>query len=94
LDNWYAESAWAADILTRTLERWAAKGVQVWDLAAAINASDARLCPEVPLRLDVETAPGPDEGRTVVIDGPANAGVCLEPNEEQIKARATMILGH
>ena len=88
------ESAWAADILIQTLDRWSAKGLQVWDLVTAINASDARLCPEVPLGLDVETAPGPDQGRTVVVDGPANAGVCLEPDVEQIKARAAEILGH
>ena len=87
------ESAWAADILTQTLDRWSAKGVQVWDLVTAINASDARLCPEVPLRLDVLTAPGPEQGRTVVVDGPANAVVCLEPDVEQIKARAAEILG-
>jgi purine nucleosidase/pyrimidine-specific ribonucleoside hydrolase len=87
------ESDWAADILTQTLDRWSAKGVQVWDLVTAINASDARLCPEVPLRLDVLTAPGPEQGRTVVVDGPANAIVCLEPDAEQIKARAAEILG-
>lgn len=88
------ESAWAADILTRTLDSWSTDRMYVWDLVAAVNASDARLCPEVLLGLDVEIAPGPEQGRTVIVNGPANAIVCLEPDVEQIKARVARILGH
>lgn len=41
----------------------------------------------------VIVTPGPDQGHTVVTDQSPNAAVCLDPDAEQIKARAAYILG-
>jgi hypothetical protein len=55
--------------------------------------TNSRLCPEVALALDIEVRPGPEQGRIIVVADPANAGVCLEPDPDQIRARAASILG-
>jgi pyrimidine-specific ribonucleoside hydrolase len=85
------ETAVARDLLTWMLRSWSPDGVYVWDLAAAVAATDQTLCPEVRLALDVLVEPGPEHGRMVVGEGPANASVCLDPDPEQIKARAAAI---
>jgi purine nucleosidase/pyrimidine-specific ribonucleoside hydrolase len=87
------EGALAADLLNWMLSSWSETGVYVWDLVAAVSATDTDLCPEVPFPLDVIVAPGPDQGRTVIVDRPANAGVCLDPKAAQIQARAAQVLG-
>ncbi len=84
----------AGDLLQWMLDSWSSTGVYVWDLVAAVNATDPALCPEVSLAVDVFVAPGPDQGRTVVTDQSPNATVCLDPDPEQIKALAAAILGH
>jgi pyrimidine-specific ribonucleoside hydrolase len=87
------EGSLAADLLQMMQDSWSIKQVYIWDLAAAIAATDARLCPEVALGLDIEMEAGPEQGRTYVREGPANADVCLQPDPDQIRARATSILG-
>ena len=66
--------------------------VFIWDLVAAVVMTDSRLCPEVPIALNVIVEAGPEQGRTVVSDEPVNANVCLKPSAEQIKALAASIL--
>lgn len=80
-------------VLQWMLDSWSSTGVYVWDLVAAVNATDPALCPEGSLSVDILVAPGPDQGRTVITDQPQNTTVCLDPDTEQIKALATAILG-
>ena len=53
--------------------------------------TDARLCEEAPLALNVVVEPGPQQGRTAVGDGEPNTQVCLEPDADQIRARAGIV---
>jgi inosine-uridine nucleoside N-ribohydrolase len=76
------------------LRSWSPDGVYIWDLVAAVNATNPALCPEVLLSVDINVAPGPEQGQTVITDQPPNAAVCLEPDGEQIKALAAQVLGH
>jgi pyrimidine-specific ribonucleoside hydrolase len=89
----HPESALAGEMLDMMLRSWSVESVYIWDLATAVSASDPRLCPETHLALDVVVEPGPDQGRTVVVDGPPNVWVCLAPDSEQLKAQAASILG-
>jgi pyrimidine-specific ribonucleoside hydrolase len=81
------EGALAAQVLRWMLGSWAADGVYVWDLVAAVATTDSRLCPEIPLALDIVIDPGTEQGRTVVEDGSPNTLVCLTPDAAQLKAR-------
>jgi pyrimidine-specific ribonucleoside hydrolase len=92
-DSETSEGSLAASVLGSMLDAWSGDRVYIWDLAAAVALTDSRLCPQTPLALDIETEPGPQQGRTVISDGPANTEVCLEPDSEQIKARAEVVLG-
>lgn len=87
------EGALAGDLLQWMLDSWSSTGVYVWDLVAAVDATDPTLCPEVPLSLDVLVAPGTDQGRTVITDQIPNASVCLNPSSEQMRALAAVVLG-
>ena len=79
--------------LLRALLSMSPEGVAyVWDVVAAGAATDARLCPETSLSLDVVTAAGPEQGRMVIAEGPPNVAVCLTPNAAQTKARVEDIL--
>ncbi len=88
-----AEGVLAGDLLQWMLDSWFPEGVYAWDLVAAVNATDAALCPEVSLSLDILVAPGPDQGRMVLRDQAPNAIVCLDPDSEQVKALAMTVLG-
>jgi inosine-uridine nucleoside N-ribohydrolase len=88
-----AESDLAAGLLKWMLDNWSSDGVYIWDLVAAVVATDPRLCPDVPLSLNIVTAPGSEQGRTVVTDGTPNVTVCLDPNAELIRANAAAIFG-
>jgi purine nucleosidase/pyrimidine-specific ribonucleoside hydrolase len=87
------EARLAAELLEWMLDSWSVSGVFVWDLVAALDATDPDLCPEAWLALEVVTEPGPEQGRTAVTGGPPNAAVCLNPDADQIRARAASILG-
>jgi purine nucleosidase/pyrimidine-specific ribonucleoside hydrolase len=87
------EGALAAEVLRSWLDSWSATEAYLWDLVAAVAATDPRLCPEVPLALDVDVEPGPEQGRILVADGPANVEVCLEPDAGQVRARVADLLG-
>jgi inosine-uridine nucleoside N-ribohydrolase len=75
------------------LASWSSGGVYVWDLVAAVNATEPELCAEVPLSVDVLVEPGPDQGRTVITGHLQNANACLDPDPEQIRAFAAAVLG-
>jgi len=95
-DAWDAGSpagALAADLLEARLRAWGTDSLYIWDLVAAANTADARFCPEVPLAVAVNLAPGPEQGRLMVTSGPPNAVACLEPDTGQIKASAAAVLG-
>jgi purine nucleosidase/pyrimidine-specific ribonucleoside hydrolase len=87
------ENVYATDILRWMLRSWPTDHTFIWDLTAAVVMTDPRLCPEVPLALDVVVEPGPEQGQTVVRDGTTNANVCLEPDTAQVKLNAASILG-
>lgn len=86
------ESSLAVDLLQWMLNSWSPEGVFIWDLVAATQATNPLLCPEVPLALTIVTASGPEQGRTVADKDTPNAGVCLEPDSQQIKALSASIL--
>ena len=87
------EGAMASNLLQWMLKSWSPKGVYIWDLVAAVQATNPALCVEVSLAIDIITAPGPDQGRTVPMQETPNVGVCLDPDSGQIKALAASILG-
>ena len=88
-----SEGVIAADILSWILHSWSTDNAYIWDLAAAVVMNDQRLCPEVPLAVDVVIEAGSEQGRTIVGDGTANTLVCLEPDAAQIKLSVVDILG-
>jgi inosine-uridine nucleoside N-ribohydrolase len=86
------EGVMAGNLLQWMLQSWSSKGVYIWDLVAAVQATHSALCPETGLAVEVITAPGPEQGRTVITDKAANVSVCLNPVPEQVKALATSVL--
>jgi pyrimidine-specific ribonucleoside hydrolase len=97
LPGWVSSSSpegqLAGELLQWMLDNWAAKGVYIWDLVAAVQASNSSVCPEVPLAVSIVTNPGPEQGRTAVTQGSPNVSVCLDPDIDQVKALAASILG-
>ncbi len=86
------ETIMAGEFLDWMLRSWSLDAAYIWDLVAAVIATDPRLCPEVRLALDVNIQPGPDQGQIILADETANVWVCLEPNPGQIRARVEGIL--
>jgi purine nucleosidase/pyrimidine-specific ribonucleoside hydrolase len=86
-----AESARAGELLGWMLDSWSPEGVFVWDLLAAVQATNPQVCPEVPLAVEVITALGEEQGRTQVVDGTPNIFACLAPDAGQVKALAVFI---
>jgi pyrimidine-specific ribonucleoside hydrolase len=87
------EGVLAGDLLQWMLDSWSSTGVMIWDLVAAVNATDPGLCPAMPLAVDISVAPGPDQGQTVITDLSPNAIVCLDPEADQFRALAATVLG-
>jgi len=87
-----SEGGFAADILKWMLSSWSTDNAYIWDLVAAAIMTDQRLCPEIPLALDVVVEAGSEQGRTVVGDGAVNTLVCLEPDMAQVKLKVADIL--
>jgi inosine-uridine nucleoside N-ribohydrolase len=88
------EGELASKLLHWMLDSWSANGVYIWDLVAAVQATNQSVCPEVSLGIDIITSPGPEQGRTIVTQDAPNVSVCLNPNIEQVKSLAASILGH
>lgn len=83
----------ASNLLEWMLNSWSPEGVYVWDLVAALQATNPAMCPEVSLSIDIITTPGPDQGRTIPMQKASNVRVCLDPDTGQMKALAASILG-
>ena len=87
------EGVLAGELLQWMLNSWSPEGVYIWDLVAAVQATNPALCPEVSLALKITTTPGSEQGRTVANQGTANVEVCLDPDSGQFKALAASIIG-
>jgi purine nucleosidase/pyrimidine-specific ribonucleoside hydrolase len=100
-DEWEAcgtpEGRLAAEILRRSLvylRDMFPEGVHLWDLVAAVHATNPDLCQREQVHIQVVTESGEEEGRTVVgRDQPANATVCLTPKADGMKRLVARILG-
>jgi len=89
----FPETVMAGEFLEWMLRSWSLEAAYIWDLVAAVSATDPKLCPEVQLALKVDLDAGSEQGRTVIVSDPAFAWVCLDPDSEQIRARVAGILG-
>jgi inosine-uridine nucleoside N-ribohydrolase len=87
------EGTLAGDLLQWMLDSWSPEGVYIWDLAAAVQATNPAVCPEASLAVNIVTTPGLEQGRTVVTQAAPNVAVCLDPDTGQVKAIAASILG-
>jgi inosine-uridine nucleoside N-ribohydrolase len=65
----------------------------IWDLVAAVVATDPNLCKEIELALDVNVDPGSNQGQLILVNKPVNVWVCLEPDSNQIRVRVAGIMG-
>ena len=87
------EGNMAGNLLQWMLDSWSPEGVYIWDLVAAVQATNPMVCPEIPLAIDIVTSPGPEQGRTVVTQGEPNILVCFEPDSGQVKSIAASMFG-
>ncbi len=88
------EGTLAGELLTRLLQWWGPSGIYVWDLDTAAVLVDEALCPGRRLHVDVITAKGADEGRTVAREDVApNSSVCLRLESASVKAAVNDVLG-
>jgi purine nucleosidase/pyrimidine-specific ribonucleoside hydrolase len=87
------EGILAGKLLQWMLDSWEPEGVYIWDLVAAVHATDPAPCPEVALPVGILTTPGSNLGQTVLTDEHPNTDVCLDPDPEQVKALAAGVLG-
>ncbi|MBE0687388.1 MAG: hypothetical protein IH585_15465 [Anaerolineaceae bacterium] len=55
-------------------------------------ATDPILCEEIELALGANVDSGPDQGKLILVNGPANVWVCLEPDVMQIRMRVEGIM--
>jgi len=83
-DSWQISNApegiMASQFLDWMLNAWFQDGVYVWDLVTAVNMTHPELCESKPLYVEITTEKGPNEGRTVVIEGKTpNLRACLHP---------------
>jgi inosine-uridine nucleoside N-ribohydrolase len=82
----------AGEILEWMLTKWSIDSAYIWDLVAAVVATDTELCQQDQVALEVLVEHGPDQGKTFIRDSEPNASVCLEPEIWQIRARVESIL--
>jgi pyrimidine-specific ribonucleoside hydrolase len=87
------ENILAGRLLQSMLDSWSVKQAYIWDLVAALNATDPSLCPQVRLAVDVRVTPGPEQGQTVISNHGHSVTVCLDPDGEQMNALAVTVLG-
>jgi inosine-uridine nucleoside N-ribohydrolase len=84
----------AGQLLRQTMTDWSSPSVLIWDLVAALNASDRGLCSWEDLHIDVEVDEGISEGQTVVAPGEAvNASACFDPDPTASKDLAKAVFG-
>lgn len=87
------EGELAGALLKWMLDSWSVPGAYVWDLVAAILATDPSLCPAVSLAVDILVAPGMSQGKTFITNQHPNVSVCLDPDPIQMRALAATVLG-
>lgn len=80
------EGSKAHELLGWMLDSWSPDGVYIWDLVAAVQASNPNLCQEVNLGVDIQTAPGPEQGRMLIDETQNDTTVCLNPDADQVKS--------
>jgi purine nucleosidase/pyrimidine-specific ribonucleoside hydrolase len=81
------EGALAGEILQMLLQWWNPKGIYIWDLDTAVVASNPGVCPGERLHVDVITAAGNQQGRTVVRPGEsATVSACLRLDSYSVKS--------
>lgn len=85
------EGGFAGNILKWMLDNWSEKGIYVWDLVAAVQATTRSVCPEAAMEMEIITTPGPEQGQTRVIAGGFPVSVCLDPLPDQVKALAALV---
>jgi purine nucleosidase/pyrimidine-specific ribonucleoside hydrolase len=86
------EGIMAGKLLQWMMDSWQVQSFYIWDLVAAINATDERLCPESRLAVEILTTSGPEQGKIVRSPGSANITACLSPDAEQMRALAAGVL--
>ena len=86
------EADLAGEILNWMLSSWSLDSAYIWDLVAAVVATDPELCPEIQISLNINVDEGSDQGQTILTNESANTWVCLEPDAGQIRARVERIL--
>lgn len=79
-------SNFAADMYDSLGGAWQDEEIEMWDLVTAELMMNPQHCTFTPLRLEVVTAEGNTQGQTSVMEGEPNAYVCLEPDNDAIKA--------
>jgi pyrimidine-specific ribonucleoside hydrolase len=96
LPGWAESSAPEAELAGKLLQwmlnSWSDKGVFIWDLVTAVQASTPLVCKEVALDVNIITESGPEQGQTAVTQGDPNVSVCLKPDGAQVKSIAASIL--
>jgi pyrimidine-specific ribonucleoside hydrolase len=88
------EGPLAGSLLEWMLNSWSQEGIYIWDLVAAVQATNPKLCTEVPLEVDIVTTPGSEQGRMLVREESPNVSVCLNPDQRQVKAITAAVLGN
>ena len=83
----------AGKLLQWMLDSWSPEGVYIWDLVAAVQATNPAVCPETSLAVDIVTTPGSEQGQILVVDESPNISACLDPDKAQVKALAGSTLG-
>ncbi|UCH06271.1 MAG: nucleoside hydrolase [Deltaproteobacteria bacterium] len=88
------EGILAAELLRWMLRSWSPKGIFVWDLVAAVNATDPDLCQQEQVNVQVVTEPGDQQGRTVVDKSqPENTTACIKAKVKEVKKRVRQVFG-
>jgi len=84
----------AAQLLRQTMADWSSPSVLIWDLVAALNASDRDLCHWEDLYVDIAVDEGMSEGQTVVVANEgANASACVDPDTSAYHDLAKAVFG-
>ncbi len=86
------ETTMAGNFLDVMLSMSSGRSIYIWDLVAAVVATNPNLCHEEKLALDVNVEAGPKQGQIVLDEKDANVGVCLEPDGPQIKNQVESVL--
>jgi purine nucleosidase/pyrimidine-specific ribonucleoside hydrolase len=80
------EGILAAEILRWMLRSWFPTGVYAWDVVAAVDMIQPEYCTHSDQFIWVDTAPGIEQGRTLIDENKdPNTDVCELPDESKVK---------